>query len=181
MSEQFMIMSPGEYRTRGGGKAIVDEVIGVAEAKTNEWEYCADGNASGIEWMWYRDGRLFKDETSEYDIVGPWVESAQKAEEPKPAEVLPEPPPGLVYDERGMFSDAPKTTNQRVNKAFDEFRARLNQIYNDRVISLVASVRVDAGDKESLTLFHYGPFSSAIGATEWMKSRLIEEMERTWR
>ena len=178
MSEQFMIMGPGEYRTRGGEKAIVDEVIGVAEAKTNEWEYCADGSASGIEWMWYRNGRLFKDETSEYDIVGPWVESAQKAEEPKPAEVLPEPPPGLVYDERGMFSDAPKTTNQRVNKAFDEFRARLNQIYNDRVISLVASVRVDAGDKESLTLFHYGPFSSAIGATEWMKSRLIEEMER---
>jgi len=175
MSEQFMIAGPGEYRTRGGEKATVDEVNGVTEAKSNEWEYCADGNASGIKWMWCRNGRLFRDETSEFDIVGPWVE--EKKEEPPPLEV----PPGLVVNEKALFSDAPKTISQLVDEAFDEFRAKLNQIHNGRVISLVASISVDAGDKENLTLVHCGPFSSAIGATEWTKHKLIEEMERAWR
>lgn len=171
--EQFKITESGEYRTRGGERAIVREVH--ATPISNDWEYCADGAASGIEWMWYRNGRLFRDETSEFDIVGPWVE--EKKEEPPPMEV----PPGLVVNEKASFSEAPKTPSEQFDMAFGRFLAELNTIYGGRVGNLVVSAVVDAGEKENFILMHRGSFSSAIGAVEWTKRKLIEELEQAWR
>lgn len=182
MSEQFMIMGPGEYRTRGGNKATVTTVTSPAEGDDpTDRNYVAFGyvedsiTRARYHYSFTRRGRLFEDRGTENDIVGPWVE--EKKEEPPPLEV----PPGLVVNEKALFSEAPKTTSQLVDQAFEEFRARLNQVFNGRIISLVASISVDAGDKEKLTLVYRGPFSSAIGAVEWTKRKLVDELERSWR
>lgn len=70
---KFKITGPGEYRTRGGEKAIVDVY---EEAREWPWRGIIVGN-SGIHECWDDFGSWSRDEDSAFDIVGPWDETAK--------------------------------------------------------------------------------------------------------
>jgi len=74
---EFKITGPGEYRTRGGLKAIIDQHT---EATQWPWSGIIVGN-SGISECWDDFGSWSVDEDSMFDIIGPWVEPATGPEE----------------------------------------------------------------------------------------------------
>lgn len=71
-----IITGPGEYRTRDGRKALIEEYVGSIHAGDKlVWRgRLVKGNYT---WHWSNEGMLFPDDSQDpHDIIGPWVEPA---------------------------------------------------------------------------------------------------------
>lgn len=172
--EQFKIIGPGEYRTRGGEKATVTTVNSpVEEGDPTYWNYAALGyvedriTGARHHYCFTRKGRLFEDRESIDDIVGPWVEEKKEKPPSSTAEATP--------------SEPPKTKEQLFGVAAGKFLEEVNTIYEGQARTCVVSVTVDLGEHEKCVTTRAGTLSSALGLVECVKRKLVDESERTWR